>query len=79
MLLDPGSGGLDFIGTADSIAAEMQAMMGEVGGDGFLVQDPLTRKAISEVTDGLAPALKRRGLTRPAYMHKLFRENLLAF
>jgi alkanesulfonate monooxygenase SsuD/methylene tetrahydromethanopterin reductase-like flavin-dependent oxidoreductase (luciferase family) len=79
MLLDPGSGGLDFIGTADSIASEMEAVMQEVGGDGFLVQDPLTRKAISEVTDGLAPALKRRGLTRPAYTHKLFRENLLAF
>jgi len=79
MLLDPGSGGLDFIGTADSIGAEMQAVMEEVGGDGFLVQDPLTRKAISEVTDGLAPALKRRGLTRPAYTHQLFRDNLLAF
>jgi len=48
MLLDPGSGGLDFIGTADSIAAEMQTVMQEVAGDGFLVQDPLTRKAISE-------------------------------
>jgi len=79
MLLDPGSGGLDFFGTADSIGAEMQAVMEEVGGDGFLVQDPLTRKAISEVTDGLAPALKRRGLTRPAYTHQLFRDNLLAF
>jgi FMN-dependent oxidoreductase (nitrilotriacetate monooxygenase family) len=79
MLLDPGSGGLDFIGTADSIASEMEAVMEEVGGDGFLVQDPLTRKAISEVTDGLAPALKRRGATRPAYTHQLFRDNLLAF
>ncbi len=79
MLLDPGSGGLDFIGTADSIAAEMEAVMAEVGGDGFLVQDPLTRKAISEVTDGLAPALKRRGATRAAYTHQHFRDNLLAF
>jgi FMN-dependent oxidoreductase (nitrilotriacetate monooxygenase family) len=79
MLLDPGSGGLDFIGTADSIAVEMETVMQEVGGDGFLVQDPLTRKAISEVTDGLAPALKRRGATRAAYTHKHFRDNLLAF
>ena len=79
MLLDPGRGGLDFIGTADSIASEMEAVMAEVGGDGFLVQDPLTRKAISEVTDGLAPALKRRGATRAAYTHQHFRDNLLAF
>src|SRR5580692_10671617 len=31
MLLDPGSGGLDFIGTADSIASEMEAVMQEIG------------------------------------------------
>jgi alkanesulfonate monooxygenase SsuD/methylene tetrahydromethanopterin reductase-like flavin-dependent oxidoreductase (luciferase family) len=79
MMLDPGSGGLDFVGTADSIAAEMHEVMQEVGGDGFLIQDPLTRRAIAEVTDGLAPALKRRGLLQPEYPHKHFRDNLLAF
>jgi alkanesulfonate monooxygenase SsuD/methylene tetrahydromethanopterin reductase-like flavin-dependent oxidoreductase (luciferase family) len=79
MLLDPGSGGIDFVGTADSIAAEMDETMQEVGGDGFLVTDPLTRRAISEVTDGLAPALKRRGLLRTAYAHELFRDNLMEF
>jgi FMN-dependent oxidoreductase (nitrilotriacetate monooxygenase family) len=79
MMLDPGSGGLDFVGTADSIAAEMQAVMQEVGGDGFLIHDPLTRKAITEVTDGLAPALQQRGLLQSDYPCKTFRENLLAF
>jgi hypothetical protein len=39
----------------------------------------VTRRAISEITDGLAPALKRRGLIRDGYPHKLFRDNLLAF
>ncbi len=79
MLLDPGSGGLDFVGTADSIAAEMEDVMREVGGDGFLIHDPLTRKTISEITDGLAPALKRRGLLQNEYPFKTFRDNLLAF
>ena len=79
MLLDPGSGGLDFVGTADSIAAEMEDVMREVGGDGFLIHDPLTRKTISEITDGLAPALKRRGLLQNDYPFKTFRDNLLAF
>jgi alkanesulfonate monooxygenase SsuD/methylene tetrahydromethanopterin reductase-like flavin-dependent oxidoreductase (luciferase family) len=79
MLLDPGSGGLDFVGTAESIAAEMEDVMTEIGGDGFLIHDPLTRKTITEITDGLAPALKQRGLLRPAYEHKHFRDNLLAF
>jgi alkanesulfonate monooxygenase SsuD/methylene tetrahydromethanopterin reductase-like flavin-dependent oxidoreductase (luciferase family) len=79
MLLDPGSGGLDFVGTADSIAAEMQEVMQEIGGDGFLIHDPLTRKAVAEITDGLAPALKRRGVLQSAYPHEHFRDNLLAF
>jgi FMN-dependent oxidoreductase (nitrilotriacetate monooxygenase family) len=79
MMLDPGSGGLDFVGTPDSIAAEMQETMQEIGGDGFLIQDPLTRRAIAEVTDGLAPALKRRGILQSDYPHKNFRDNLLAF
>jgi FMN-dependent oxidoreductase (nitrilotriacetate monooxygenase family) len=79
MLLDPGSGGLDFVGTADSIAAEMESVMEEIGGDGFLIHDPLTRKLVVEITDGLAPALKRRGVLRSAYEHAHFRDNLLAF
>jgi hypothetical protein len=53
--------------------------MEEIGGDGILIQDPLTRKAVSEITDGLVPALKRRGVVRTAYPHALFRDNLLAF
>jgi FMN-dependent oxidoreductase (nitrilotriacetate monooxygenase family) len=79
MLLDPGSGGIDFVGTADSIASDMGSVMEEIGGDGFLIQDPLTRKAIVEITDDLVPALQRRGLTRSEYGHELFRDNLLAF
>jgi FMN-dependent oxidoreductase (nitrilotriacetate monooxygenase family) len=79
MLLDPSGGGLDFVGTPDSIAAEMGEMMEEIGGDGILIQDPLTRKTVVEITDGLVPALKRRGLTRSSYQYEHFRDNLLAF
>ena len=79
MLLDPSGGGLDFVGTPDSIAAEMGAVMQDVGGDGILFQDPLTRKTVVEITDGLIPALKKRGLTRSAYQHLHFRDNLLDF
>ena len=31
------------------IAAEIQGVMQEIGGEGFLIHDPLTRKAITEV------------------------------
>jgi long-chain alkane monooxygenase len=53
--------------------------MDEVGGDGFIISGPVTRRAITELTDGLAPALRRRGLIRADYPHSTFRENLLAF
>jgi alkanesulfonate monooxygenase SsuD/methylene tetrahydromethanopterin reductase-like flavin-dependent oxidoreductase (luciferase family) len=79
MLTDPGSGGIDFVGTPDSIAAEMGEAAREVGGDGFMITENVTRRAIAEITDGLAPALKQRRLIRDGYGHKLFRDNLLAF
>jgi FMN-dependent oxidoreductase (nitrilotriacetate monooxygenase family) len=79
MLTDLASGGIDFVGTADSVAAEMGDAAQEMGGDGFMITEGVTRRAISEITDGLAPALKRRGLIRTGYQHKLFRDNLLAF
>jgi FMN-dependent oxidoreductase (nitrilotriacetate monooxygenase family) len=79
MLLDPSSGGIDFVGTPDSVAAEMGEAMAEIGGDGFLFTENLTRRTISEIADGLASALKRRKLVRSAYSHEHFRDNLLAF
>ena len=51
-----------------------------VGGDGVLIALPnVSRKSVAEVTDGLVPALQRRGLVRKAYEHAQFRDNLLAF
>ena len=65
-LSDPGSGGVDFVGTPDSVAAEMGQAIDEIGGDGFMLTEGLTRRTIAEMTDGLATALKRRRLMRPA-------------
>jgi alkanesulfonate monooxygenase SsuD/methylene tetrahydromethanopterin reductase-like flavin-dependent oxidoreductase (luciferase family) len=79
MLADPASGGIDFVGTPDSVAAEMGEAAQEMGGDGFMITEGVTRRAIGEITDGLAPALRRRGLIRTGYEHSLFRDNLLAF
>jgi FMN-dependent oxidoreductase (nitrilotriacetate monooxygenase family) len=71
---------VDLIGTPDSVAARMGEVMEEVGGDGFLFSLPnVTRRSIAEITDGLVPALQQRGLTRRAYGHKQFRDNLLEF
>jgi FMN-dependent oxidoreductase (nitrilotriacetate monooxygenase family) len=79
MASDTRSGGIDFVGTPESVAAEMEEIMRFVGGDGYLITEPLTRRTIAEITEGLAPALRSRGLLQPRYSHELFRDNLLAF
>ena len=80
------SGGLvasiDLIGTPDQVADRMGEVMEAVGGDGFLITTPcqaVSRRQILEVTEGLVPALQRRGLTRTEYSHATLRENLRAF
>lgn len=70
---------IELVGSPDSVADQMGEAMEYVGGDGFLIASPVTRKAISEITDGLAPALRRRGLIRDRYSHSTLRENLQAF
>ena len=73
-------GSVDLVGTPDSVAAQMDEVMQEVGGDGFLLVLPnVSRKTVVEVTDGLVPALQQRGLVRRNYTHRMFRDNLLEF
>jgi FMN-dependent oxidoreductase (nitrilotriacetate monooxygenase family) len=69
----------ELVGTPDGIAAQMGDIMAEVGGDGFLIINPVTRRTVSEITEGLAPALQKRGLTRRAYRTARFRDTLLEF
>ncbi len=71
---------VDVVGTPDSAAAQMEEIMAEVGGDGFLIAlSDVSRRSIATITDGLVPALQQRGLVRTAYQHAQFRDNLLAF
>ena len=71
---------VDIVGTPDSVAAQMDEIMQEVGGDGFLmVQGDLSRRSVATITDGLIPELQQRGLVRTAYEHAHLRDNLLAY
>jgi FMN-dependent oxidoreductase (nitrilotriacetate monooxygenase family) len=79
LLTRPNKYGYDFVGSSDSVAAQMDELMQEVGGDGYLIFGSTRRTKIAEITDGLAPALRRRKLIRDRYDHGTFRENLLAF
>lgn len=69
----------DLVGSPETVAAKMGEIMDEVGGDGFILYSDVTRRSISEISDGLAPALRRRGLIRNGYDYPTFRENLLAY
>ncbi|GGG21241.1 dibenzothiophene desulfurization enzyme A [Rhodococcoides trifolii] len=70
---------MELVGTPDSVAAQMDEAMEEIGGDGFLIASQVTRKAVAEIADGLAPALRKRGAIRDGYSKPTFRENLTAF
>jgi alkanesulfonate monooxygenase SsuD/methylene tetrahydromethanopterin reductase-like flavin-dependent oxidoreductase (luciferase family) len=73
-------GSIELVGTIDQVAGQMDEIMQEVGGDGFLFSMPnVTRRLLAEVEDGLIPALQKRGLVRRAYAHEQFRDNLLEF
>jgi FMN-dependent oxidoreductase (nitrilotriacetate monooxygenase family) len=74
------SGSVELVGTPEQIAGQMAETMEEVGGDGFLFSmNDVSRRSVAEVADGLVPALQRRGLTRRAYAHAQFRDNLREF
>ena len=73
---------LELVGTPDDVAAMMGEAMAAVGGDGFLITTPyhqLTRGYIASITDGLVPALQRRGLTRTTYGAATLRDTLREF
>lgn len=71
---------VDLIGCPDTVAARMDEVMQEVGGDGFLLAlGNVNRRNVAEITDGLVPALQQRGLVRRAYSSTHLRDNLLEF
>jgi FMN-dependent oxidoreductase (nitrilotriacetate monooxygenase family) len=73
---------VELIGTPDDVAGAMGEVMEAVGGDGFLITAPsmrVGRRYITDITEGLVPALQRRGLARTSYAFEHLRDNLLEF
>jgi FMN-dependent oxidoreductase (nitrilotriacetate monooxygenase family) len=70
---------IELVGSPDTVASQMGEAMDYAGGDGFLVASAVTRRAVTDITDGLAPVLRRRGLIRSDYTYEHFRDNLLEF
>jgi FMN-dependent oxidoreductase (nitrilotriacetate monooxygenase family) len=74
--------GLNLIGTPDEVAERMAAAIEAIGGDGFLISTPfqrVSRRYITEICEGLVPALQRRGLVRTEYTKPTLRETLREF
>jgi alkanesulfonate monooxygenase SsuD/methylene tetrahydromethanopterin reductase-like flavin-dependent oxidoreductase (luciferase family) len=73
---------VELVGTPDTVAGQMGDVMAAVGGDGFLLTTPtqrVSRRYITEVVDGLVPALQRRGLARTEYGFDHLRDTITEF
>ena len=65
-----------FVGTAKSVADQMEAFIDTVGGDGFMLSPIFTPGAIEVFVDKIVPELQRRGRFRTAYTGKTQRDHL---
>jgi FMN-dependent oxidoreductase (nitrilotriacetate monooxygenase family) len=82
LALDGVADSVEFVGTPEQVAEQMGEVAAEVGGDGFLLTTPtqrVSRRYINEITDGLVPALQRRGLVRSEYVFEHLRDTLTEF
>jgi FMN-dependent oxidoreductase (nitrilotriacetate monooxygenase family) len=68
--------GFAFVGTATSIADEMQEWLESEASDGFNVMFPWIPGGLDEVVDRLIPELQRRSLFRREYEGRTLREHL---
>jgi alkanesulfonate monooxygenase SsuD/methylene tetrahydromethanopterin reductase-like flavin-dependent oxidoreductase (luciferase family) len=71
-----GHGGLAMIGTAKTIADEMEEWLMTEASDGFTVQFPYLPGGLDDFCAQVVPELQRRGLFRRDYEGKTLRDNL---
>ncbi|MEZ2293417.1 LLM class flavin-dependent oxidoreductase [Variovorax sp. RCC_210] len=71
-----GYGGLAFVGTAQTIADQMQEWLESEGCDGFNVMFPWLPGGLDAFVDKVVPELQRRGIFRREYEGRTLRENL---
>lgn len=71
-----GYAGLAFVGTAETIADQMEEWLFTEGSDGFNVMFPDLPAGLDDVVEKLVPELQRRNLFRTEYEGKTLRENL---
>jgi alkanesulfonate monooxygenase len=71
-----GYGGLAMVGTAATIADEMEEWLAADACDGFIIMFPYLPGGLDDFVDKVVPELQRRGLFRREYEGTTLRENL---
>jgi FMN-dependent oxidoreductase (nitrilotriacetate monooxygenase family) len=71
-----GYSGLEMVGTAHSIADQMEQWLVEEGSDGFNVMFPYLPGGLDDFVDKVVPELQRRGIFRREYEGATLREHL---
>jgi alkanesulfonate monooxygenase SsuD/methylene tetrahydromethanopterin reductase-like flavin-dependent oxidoreductase (luciferase family) len=71
-----GYAGLAMVGTAKTIADEMQEWRETEASDGFIIMFPYLPGGLDDFVEQVVPELQRRGLFRREYEGKTLRENL---
>ena len=71
-----GYGGLSFVGTAKTIADQMEEWLVGRGSDGFNIMFPFLPAGLDDFVDKVVPELQRRGIFRKEYEGATLRENL---
>jgi FMN-dependent oxidoreductase (nitrilotriacetate monooxygenase family) len=71
-----GYSGFAFVGTAQTIADEMEEWLVTEGSDGFNVMFPYLPSGLDDFVDRVVPELQRRGIFRREYEGRTLRENL---
>jgi alkanesulfonate monooxygenase len=71
-----GYSGLAMVGTAATIADEMEEWLASEASDGFTIMFPYLPGGLDDFCDKVVPELQRRGLFRREYEGKTLRENL---
>ena len=71
-----GYSGLAMVGTAATIADEMEDWLASEASDGFTIMFPYLPGGLDDFCNQVVPELQRRGLFRRAYEGKTLRENL---
>ena len=71
-----GYGGLAMVGTAETIADEMEAWLDEPACDGFTIMFPFLPEGLDLFVERVVPEMQRRGRFRTEYAGMTLRENM---